>query len=217
MPTASIWTRETAEKPAGLSREAIVRAAIKLADEEGPDAVSIRRIAAELKARPMSLYSFIERKDDLFDLMVDEIAGEALLGDELPQDWREALCAIAERTRAVALRHPWIISAYGRIAGVGPNGVRHIDESLAAIAQLDVSDERRHAILTAVDTYALGHVTRELLERRRGLDDPASVERVIDPADVPHVAEHGLGTADGAVSCREGLEWLLDGIVASLR
>src|SRR5262249_51630132 len=160
----SIWTRETSVKPASLSREAIVRAAIKLADEEGIDAVSIRRIAAELKARPMSLYSFIERKDDLFDLMLDHVAGEALVPGELPADWREALMLIAEHTRDASLKHPWILGAHGRVSGVGPNGISHIEQSLAAIDALDVPSERRYAILAAVDNYTLGHVTRELLE-----------------------------------------------------
>src|SRR5262249_10496640 len=138
--------------------EAIVRAAIKLADTEGVEAVSIRRIAAELKARPMSLYSFIARKDDVFDLMLDQIAGEALVAGELPDDWRAALTLIAEHTRAASLQPPWILGAQWRTTGVGPNGIRHVEQSLAAIEALEIPSERRYAILAAVDNYTLGHV-----------------------------------------------------------
>jgi AcrR family transcriptional regulator len=183
-------------KPAALSCEAIVRAAIKLADEEGLDAVSIRRIAAELSARPMSLYQFIERKDDLFDLMFDQLAGEALVPGELPGDWREALLLIAEHSREASLKHPWILRAHGRTRGVGPNVIRHVEQSLAALETLDIPSERRHAILTAVDNYTLGHVTRERPARRR------AGSRTL-----------GLQTP----SFREGLGWLLAGIEASLR
>jgi AcrR family transcriptional regulator len=213
----SIWSRETPAKPGALSRDAIVRAAIKLADEEGVDAVSIRRIAAELSARPMSLYSFIERKDDLFDLMFDHVAGEALVPGELPEDWREALMLIAEHTRGASLEHPWILDAHGRISGVGPNGIRHVEQSLAALASLDIPDERRHAILSAVDNYALGHVTRELVEAAVAREEDAYVQQVIAGGSVPHIAAHGFRTLGlQSPPFRDGLGWLLAGIEASL-
>jgi AcrR family transcriptional regulator len=213
----SIWTRETSAKPAALSREAIVRAAIKLADEEGLDAVSIRRIAAELSARPMSLYQFIERKDDLFDLMFDQLAGEALVQGELPGDWREALMLIAEHSREASLQHPWILRAHGRTRGIGPNVIRHVEQSLAALEALDIPSDRRHAILTAVDNYTLGHVTRELLETALARDDDTYVEQVIAGGSVPHIAAHGFRTLGmHTPTFREGLGWLLAGIEASL-
>ncbi len=112
-----VWTRSHAQRRAPLTRQAIVTSAVSLADREGLGAVSIRRIAGELGARPMSIYSFaaIETKDELFDLMIDEVSADLLL-PTLPQNWREAVLAIALRLRLVLLRHPWWIDLIGRIS-----------------------------------------------------------------------------------------------------
>ena len=79
-----LWTRPDATRPERLTREAVVACAVGLADREGLEAVSVRRVAAELNARPMSLYSFFERKDDLIDLMVDFVQGEMLVDQGVP-------------------------------------------------------------------------------------------------------------------------------------
>ena len=135
-----VWARDDTRRRTSLSREAIVAAAVAIADAEGLDAVSIRRVAADLHARAMSLYTYIERKEDLLDLMADEVAAETLVPGELPADWREATLAIARRERQTTLRHPWLVdlvtrrSALGR---VGPNMLRHSEQSIAALAGLD--------------------------------------------------------------------------------
>src|SRR5689334_10791506 len=99
-----IWIRPAPRQPERPTREEIVAAAVGLADAEGLQAVSIRRVAAALRTRPMGLYSHIARKDDLVDLMLDRVLGEVLV-DQLPADWRQALRAIAWHTRAAARRH----------------------------------------------------------------------------------------------------------------
>src|SRR4051794_33014638 len=122
------WNRPTESRPSGLSREAIVAAAIAIADEEGLEAVSIRRIATRLETRPMSLYSHIETKGELIDLMMDEVIGETLLPGELPEDWREALRQIAHAMRAAARAHPWSIAPALRRRPLGPNFLHHVDQ-----------------------------------------------------------------------------------------
>jgi AcrR family transcriptional regulator len=224
-----IWIRPTPEQPKRPTRNDIVAAAIDLADAEGLQAVSIRRVAAALRTRPMGLYSRIARKDDLLDLMLDQVLGEVLL-DQLPDDWRQALRAMARQTRATARRHPWIIGALGQRPAIGPNGMRHREQSLAAVAGLDVDLFRKGALLEAVDAYTIGHVTMELAERetkrRERLSDPqwqtatrAYLQRLLDSGDFPHLADLGL---DAALSPAEqqrlfdaGLEWLLTGFTAT--
>ncbi|HVW47098.1 MAG TPA: TetR/AcrR family transcriptional regulator C-terminal domain-containing protein, partial [Solirubrobacterales bacterium] len=165
----TVWARDAAEAagPQPLSREAIVAAAIEIADTEGLEAVSIRKIATRLEARPMSLYSHIERKGDLIDLMVDEVMAGAIVTDGLPEDWREALRQIAQRTRETTRAHPWMIAAAFRRPFLGPNALTHIDQSLAAVAALPLSPERKRAALLAVDTYTLGFVRWEVISRSR--------------------------------------------------
>ena len=205
-------------------------AAIGLADTEGLSAVSIRRVAAALNTRPMSLYSHIARKDDLLDLMLDQVLGEVLV-DQLPGDWRQALRAIAHRTRATARRHPWIIGALGQRPTIGPNGLRHREQSLAAVADLDIDLFRKGALLEAVDAYTIGHVTMELAERetqrREHLSGPqwhtamqAYLQRLLGSGDFPHLARlgHGAGIppADHQRRFDAGLDWLLAGFTTTL-
>src|SRR3982751_1323550 len=92
-----------------LDRAQITAMAVRVADQAGLDAVSIRRIAAELDARPMSLYDYFAGKDDLLDSMVGHVVAEVFLPDGLPPHWRDAVAAIGRRTYAVLRLHPWLV------------------------------------------------------------------------------------------------------------
>ena len=140
------------------------------------------RLATKLEARPMSLYSHIERKGDLIDLMVDEVMGGAVLPEPLPEDWREALRQIAQRTRESTRAHPWMIAAAFRRPFIGPNALRHFDQSLGAVASLPLPPERKRAVLLAVDTYTLGFVRWEVISKsRHGDGDGADASCAADP------------------------------------
>jgi AcrR family transcriptional regulator len=232
----TIWARddEQAAGPQPLSRESIVAAAIEIADADGLEAVSIRRLATRLQARPMSLYSHIERKGDLIDLMIDEVMADAVLPGGPPEDdWREALHQIAQRTRETARAHPWMIAAAFRRPFLGPNSLRHIDQSLAAVSSLPLSSERKRAVLLAIDTYTLGFVRWEVLSPEAGGapcigcpdDGPSAAE--IDAyiatqaasGDYPHLKElagKDLSLGVNAEKFEVGLEWLLAGIQAEV-
>ena len=172
MPTTSagqpIWARpEPGARRPRLSRDQIAAAALAIADAEGFEAVSIRRVAAALGAGTMSLYRYISAKSDLVALMDDAILGESLVPDgELPADWREALAMIARRTRDALLRHPWAVQALQGRAGAaqdgsfGPNGLRHFEQSLAAVAGAPLDGAAKLDLLTIVDDYVFGHVLR---------------------------------------------------------
>src|SRR6266545_4502123 len=165
---APVWARDGQRRKSTLTREAIVRAAIAIADAEGLDAVSIRRVASELQARAMSLYTYIERKEDLFDLMADEVAGEVLVPGELPRDWREATLLIAQREREATRRHPWMIDLVARrsMAGhVGPNMLRHLEQTLVALSNLDADQSAKLRLMAVVSDYTTGFVVREARER----------------------------------------------------
>src|SRR5580700_2482476 len=93
-----------------LTREKIAAVALALADKEGFEAVSMRRVAQELKVGTMSLYYYVKTKDDLVAMMDDALMSEALL-PSLPKDWQRAMMEIARRTHAVFIRHPWALAA----------------------------------------------------------------------------------------------------------
>jgi AcrR family transcriptional regulator len=159
--SAPIWTRpaRVARSPR-LSRDQIAVTALAIADAEGFDAVSMRRVAAELDVGTMTLYYYVKTKDDLVALMDDAITGEVVLpAEQLPRGWRAGLTAIARISRAVFARHPWALySLQG--ARIGPNGMRHMEQSLAAISELPLDLKGKLAILSIVDDYVFGHVLR---------------------------------------------------------
>src|SRR5262245_14775539 len=90
-----------------LTHERIARAAIAIADDEGIESVSMRKVAARLRAGTMSLYRYVDGKDDLIDLMIDEVYGEAQC-EPHSGNWRADLARIASDIRSVSLRHPWL-------------------------------------------------------------------------------------------------------------
>ncbi len=160
-PGGSIWLRpQPAERPGRLTREKISAAALSIADAEGFEAVSMRRIAARLGASTMSLYYYVRTKGDLVALMDDALMGEILVPEgELPRGWREAISAIARRTRDVFARHPWaLLSMPG--APPGPNAMRHFEQSLEALEAAPLSQEGKLAFLQLVDDFVFGHSLR---------------------------------------------------------
>jgi AcrR family transcriptional regulator len=188
-----IWEEEVPD--GSLTRAAIVLAAMEIADAEGLDAVSIRRVAAKLSARPMSLYTHIASKEDLIALMLNEAVGEVLLPEPLPGDWREALRAIARRSYREFLAHPWTLEALGRASRIGPNLLRHGEQSEAAVAPLGLARDDAWHVLRLVDAYTIGQaITVASMERVRELHD--DFDDVPDPPDAFEV----------------GLETVLDGV-----
>lgn len=206
------WDQPEEPPAPGLTRAAIVQAAIDLADSDGLDAVSIRRVAAELGARPMSLYSHIAAKDDLLALMLDEMSGRLLVPEPQPDDWREALREIARRSYAVYVAHPWMVQALGRGTRVGPNIVRRGEQSAAAVAGLELDPADAWVALSIVHEWTLGHALHVVTLREDG-----QLERRLrdaDPGDFPRMSRV---FGDGRVRSQDtaferALDAILDGI-----
>jgi len=150
----------------GLSRDEIVRAAIAVAAAEGPEAISMRRIARELNAGAMSLYWYVASKEELLDLMMDEIEAEI----EVPEpsgDWRADLSVFAHRTRATLSRHIWAIEFIGSRPPSGPNDVRNLERLLSLLDETGVDDYRvMMGVFMTVVTFVIGAVMREAQELR---------------------------------------------------
>jgi AcrR family transcriptional regulator len=156
-----IWLRpQPGERPGRLTREKISAAALSIADTEGFEAVSMRRIAARLGASTMSLYYYVHTKADLVALMDDALMGAILVPEgQLPGGWRGAISAIARRTRDVFARHPWaLVSMQG--APPGPNAMRHFEQSLEALEDAPMNPEGKLSFLQLVDDFVFGHSLR---------------------------------------------------------
>jgi len=150
----------------GLSRAEIVRAAIAVADTEGPEAISMRRIAREVGAGVMSLYWYVTSKEELLDLMLDAIEAEIEVPDP-SGDWRADLGTFAHRTRDALRRHRWAVEFMGTRPPSGPNDVRNLERLLSLLDGLGVEDVRLiMGIFMTVATFVIGAVIREAQEVR---------------------------------------------------
>src|SRR5471032_444719 len=141
-----------------LSRELIAAVALDIADKEGFEVVSMRRIAQEMGVGTMSLYHYVSAKDDLIAAMDDALMGEALL-ETLPKGWERALMEIARRTHAVFIRHPWALVAMSS-APPGLNTMRHVEQCLEALAETAMTTKQKLTLLAMVDDFVFGHVLR---------------------------------------------------------
>jgi AcrR family transcriptional regulator len=149
----------------GLSRADIVTAAIAVADAEGPDAVSMRRLARELRVGTMSLYWHVVSKEELHQLMLERLQAEI----EVPEpsgDWRMDLRAYAIANRASLLRHPWALDFLASGPPSGPNDARNLERLLAAVDGLGVDPATTMWLIMTVATYVVGAVLREVQEIR---------------------------------------------------
>jgi AcrR family transcriptional regulator len=146
-------------RKSGLSRQTIAAVALAIADKEGFEAVSMRRVAQEMNVGTMSLYYYVKTKDDLVAVMDDALMGEALV-PSLPKDWRRAMMAIAKRTHAIFIRHPWAL--VGMLsAPPGLNALRHMEQCLEALAETSMTAKRKITLLATVDDFVFGHALRE--------------------------------------------------------
>src|SRR5690242_13293397 len=111
--------------PRGLDRALIVAAAIALADDEGPDAVTMKAVAARLGPfTPMALYRHVPGKDGLLDLMLDEVIGSVPVPERPGPRWRADLLTLARATRQMIKDHPWYAWLMHTRPPIGPNALR---------------------------------------------------------------------------------------------
>ncbi|MEO3828930.1 TetR/AcrR family transcriptional regulator [Actinomadura sp. B10D3] len=211
-----------------LTPEDIVRTAIALADAEGLEAPSMRRIADELGVSPMSIYTYVPGKAELIDVMVDRAFGELTPPEQ--DTWRARLEHIAEDGWALYHRHPWLLRVTLARPPMGPNTLAKYEFELRAVEGLGLTDVEMDSVVALVTGFAESaarvSVNAAEAERRSGISDlewweataPLLAE-LVDEADYPIGTR--VGTAAGqeynaAVAPRRAFEFglarVLDGI-----
>ncbi|MFI6848555.1 TetR/AcrR family transcriptional regulator [Kitasatospora sp. NPDC050467] len=155
-----------------LTAERIVAGAIEVADAEGPDAVSMQRVATELGVTTMALYRYFPGKAELVDLMVDSALG-APPGSIGRQDgWRPRLTEWARQCWALYRRHTWILAATAmRRQLMGPNQLAWMDSALAALAPTGLSAAQQHDTVLLI----IGHI-RSLAQQLVDADEEGGEE-----------------------------------------
>ncbi|MEU4801685.1 TetR/AcrR family transcriptional regulator [Actinosynnema sp. NPDC023587] len=230
----SVWTRQrrSGGRPA-LNRAQIVAEAVALLDAEGVDALTMRRLGSRLGAGATSLYRHVANRDELIELVVDEVYGEIEVrttGD----DWREAITACARSVREMILRHPWIASLLGQagLSYLGPNVMR-LNEGM--MVMLDVAGfplEDAGPAISTVLAYVIGVGVNEaawLTMLARSDQSERDWQRRLDPTlaraveEYPHLRAQYADTTDAhPADLREhnfayGLDRVLDGLAPRRR
>ncbi|MDX2391299.1 MULTISPECIES: TetR/AcrR family transcriptional regulator [unclassified Streptomyces] len=147
-----------------FTREAITAAAVTLADTEGIDAVTMRRVAAEVGAGVMSLYSYAPDKETLLDLMADRVNAELPAPEPPTGDWRADLKAIAHLQRALMLRHPWLPAALHGRRSLGPHALAFLEHALAALRPTGLDATARLEVFAQLTGFVSGHVAHEIAQ-----------------------------------------------------
>jgi len=214
----------------GLSVERIVRSAIGIADRDGLEAVTMRRLADSLGGRPMALYTYVPGKSDLLDLMLDAVYGDmpqaALLGD----GWRERLVEVARDNRALFELHPWAAAISTSRPPLGPGLMAKYEHELSALANAGLDDVETDAALTFlldfVRSSALAAHDARATRRDTGMTDEEwwaanapLLARIVDEDAYPTAARVGAsaGAAHGGAYSPDhawefGLARVLDGL-----
>jgi AcrR family transcriptional regulator len=210
-----------AEPRPKLSRERVVRAAIELADSEGIEALSMRRLGQALGIEAMTLYYHVGRKESLLGAMVESVVSEWALADAPHGNWRLALSRSATSAHEALLRHPWSCSLMVSHAEPSPVRLRWMDSVLGCLRAAGFSVAMTHYAYHALDSHIVGFTLWELgfpfRTREELLAMADEFMQQVDLAHLPHLAEHvgyhmDPASAGGQSAFDFGLELILDGI-----
>lgn len=170
-----MWLRDEPEPTrARLSREDIVRTAIQVLDREGLDTFSMRRMAAELGAAATSaLYWRIANKDDLLELVVDEIF--ALSPAPEGGDWRDQVTVVVQAAYHALWEHPWAARLLASHAGLGPNYDALTNRVQGILDSAGFKGTHLDSAVSAIFHYLIGAAVTDSawlsVVRRSGLND----------------------------------------------
>ncbi|MFF4415620.1 TetR/AcrR family transcriptional regulator C-terminal domain-containing protein [Streptosporangium sp. NPDC001559] len=228
-----LWERLERPSPAPrqtLSPRRIATTAVAVADAEGLEAITMRRLATELGVAPMAPYRYVSSKDDLLELMVDHVYTDLRLPHG--HDWRPSLRALAVRTRELMIRHRWLarLPPQAKLS-LTPNRMTVAEQALTALDGLGLDADTMMGVFRAVDAYVHGAMSYEsavsTLVSEQSLSGGAELRDELAPLMMWHMRtgryptfEHYLHTAarkdDASWQFDLGLDCLLDGIATRL-
>ncbi|MEU8247855.1 TetR/AcrR family transcriptional regulator [Nonomuraea sp. NPDC048916] len=203
-----------------LNRDRVLRAAIALADADGIESLTMRKLGEKLGIEAMSLYNHVANKGDLVDGMIDAVFGEIdLPADEA--DWRTAMRRRAISVRAALSRHPWAIGRMESRATPGPATLRHHDAVIGILRGAGFSIELAAHAVSALDSYIYGFALQQKNLPFDTAKDTAKITQTImarfASGEYPHLTEmaveHVLQPSyDYGNEFAFGLDLILDGL-----
>ena len=229
-PLDLLWgTRERKARKEGLSLEAIVKAAVDLADSRGLESLSMSRVAERLGFTTMSLYRYVQNKDELIALMVEAATSVPAVLDDPPPSWRAGLERWTWELLKLVRRHPWILEVPLARLPFGPNRLTWLDRGLRALMETPLSGHEKANVLLLLNGVVFGEArlaaeigggTPERGDAGEATPDPAeALATVADAERFPALRQAAidaglvdLPTVDRDADFAFGLERILDGI-----
>ncbi|SBS73054.1 TetR/AcrR family transcriptional regulator [uncultured Microbacterium sp.] len=205
---------------AGLSKPRVVAEAVRLADREGVDGLSMRRLASALGAGAMSLYHYVANKDELLDAMIDTVFDEIDFPPE-GTDWQSAMRERAVSARQVLARHPWAIGLMESRTSPGPANLRHHEAVTACLRTAGFSVLMATHANWLLDSYVYGHALQAASLPFDTADELADLAEDVylpqlPPDEFPYLNESAAGLVAAGYDPTEEFAFGLDLILAAL-
>jgi AcrR family transcriptional regulator len=211
--------RPAAQPRPPLTKERVVSAAVDLADRDGLDALTMRRLGVELGVQAMSLYKHVSNKDHILDEIVEFVFGRI----ELPgagADWKEAMRRRAQSARRVLCRHTWAIGLLESRGATGPASMRYVDSILGCLRAAGFSVPDSAHAFWILDSFVYGHVLQEI--RTSVPHHEETTDRAALPAERagtaghPYLAEMAEAALRSQFSFNQEFDYGLDLIIDAL-
>lgn len=206
-----------------LTHESVIAAAVRLADEHGLEALSMRRLARTLGVQAMSLYHHVAGREALLDGMVDAVFAEIDL-PEAGAPWKAAMRERARSARGALLRHPWAVALMDSRSEPGPATLRHHDAVLGCLRRGGFSVAGAAHAFSLLDAYIYGFVLQEValpFQTAEETEEMADAMLELMGSTYPHLTEMLVGhvmRSDYAYAkeFELGLELILEGLDRSV-
>ncbi|MDX6335840.1 MAG: hypothetical protein QOG05_3180 [Streptosporangiaceae bacterium] len=207
------------ERRTQLTRERVMAAAIELADRDGIESISMRRLAQELGVEAMSLYTHVRNKNDLLDGMTDAVISQIPMGAD-GVDWKMSLRQMVLAARSVMQRHPWAPRTVEMQTAPGPAVLQYVNSVFGILREGGFSIAQTHHALHILGSRVLGF-TQALFDDSEELEPEAAASLASElGASHPYVVEmalavtHGgaLGRCDDDAEFEFALDFILDGL-----
>lgn len=203
-----------------LSRERVLSAAMALADEEGLDALSMRKLGKQLGVEAMSLYKHVANKEDILDGLAELVASEIHLPSP-DTDWKAGMRERAISAREVFLRHPWAVGLMEARANPGAASMRYYDTVIGSLRRGGFSIRLAARAFSLMDAYVFGYAAQEINLPFGSTEDlseiAANIKELLPAGEFPYFTELILDYASRPEWNFEqefafGLDLILDGL-----
>jgi TetR/AcrR family transcriptional regulator, tetracycline repressor protein len=196
-----------------LSRERVLRAALVLVDRDGVEALTMRRLGRELGVEAMSLYSYVDSKEDLIEGVVEQVFRQMPLIVPGPGRWQDRVRHHATTYRDVLLRHPNVVRLVGRRPLNSEGIAAFVDSALAELQSVGLDLEVANRVLGVIASFALGHVSESVGDELRGKSPAHEPDAPIDAERFPLLAAvSSTKPTDYELEFELGLDFIIGGI-----